>query len=198
LMKGEHRLAVYVPVTAIIEGPSIFILYTQGFPNSSEPGWSGSLAFLIALNIVFVFIGLGARGGYEISATQGSVNPLVLLGAGVSSMFVIVTVICEAVNWLSKKFMEITMEDELSGFNKRLNSAVHDFIEATYASTAVQKSAETIIKKLYSEHPELVDKYLSEILDRIKKMGTAQTAARVEVLIKELRERTKKGQLSLA
>jgi hypothetical protein len=196
-MKGEHRLAVYLLVTAIVEGPSIVILYSLGYPSSSDLAWSGSLVLLIALNVVFVFIALGAIGGYESSASQRSVDPLVLLGAGVFSMFVIMTVIGEGINWLSEKFMEMTSEDELSGFNKRLNRAVHDFVDASYSPTEVQNAAETRIVELYSKHPELVDKYLSETLDRIRKIGTPRTAARVEALINELHDGKKKEQPSL-
>jgi len=63
-MKEEYRLAIYVLVTALIEGPCLLILYLLGFSNGSLNGL-GYMAEQIALNIVFLFFALSAIGGYE-------------------------------------------------------------------------------------------------------------------------------------
>lgn len=196
-MRFLYRLAIYVLVTAIIEGTSIVVLFSYGYPdNVSGPGLS---ALLVALNIFSFFLWSGAIGGSETAPPQGTwlYNPLVQLVAGAVGMFVIVAAVGEATSWLGEKLMEaIGREDPLVRFNRQLDSAVHDFVGATYSSEQVQKTAETTIDKLYSERPERVIEFLSETLDRIRKMGTAKTAARVETLIKELQHRTGKEQSS--
>lgn len=196
-MRVEYRLVVYVLVTAIVEGLSIIVLYSFGYPEDvSGPGY---LALLVALNFFLYFLWGNAIGGPEAAAPPGSLiyNPLVQLVAGVVGMFMIVAVIGEGMNWLGGKIMEITgTEKELLRFNKQLDSAVHDFVDVTHSSKQVQKAAETRINELYSEHPERVVECLSETLDRIKKMGTTKTAGRVEMLIKGLQDRTKNEQSS--
>ncbi len=194
-MKFLHRLAVYVLVTAIIEGPSIVVLYSFGYPgNTYGPGvW----ALLVALNFFLYFLWSNAIGGPEAAAPPGSpiYNPLVALVTGVIGMFIIVTVIGEGMNWLGEKIMEMTgPEKELSKFNRQLDSAVHDFVDATYSSKQAQKAAETRISELYSKNPGRVLECLSEILDRIEKLGTTKTAGRLEMLIKGLQDRTKDEQ----
>jgi hypothetical protein len=192
-MRGEYRLAVYVLVTAIIEGPSILILYSYGYP--SNPSSMSTWAFLIVYNLYFVLLALSAIGGP--SPNQGPRDMSLDLVWGVVSMFIVVTVIGEAVNWLGENIIEITgTEKEISRFKKRLNSAVHDFVDETYSSKQVPEAAKTRIKELYTEHPELVDEYLSETLERIKNMGTTKTATRVEMLVNELHDKTKNEQSS--
>jgi hypothetical protein len=112
-------------------------------------------------------------------------------------MFIIVTLTGEAISWLAGTVMEMAgPQKEALRLNKRLKSAVHDFVQATYSSAKAQKQTETRIKELYSIHPELVDRYISETLNRVEKTGSAKTAARVKTLMKELRDTTKKEQLS--
>jgi hypothetical protein len=60
-MKFYHRLAIYVLVTAIIEVPSILVLYSYGYPNSPSSDWIG--IFLIVGNLYFILIALSAIGG---------------------------------------------------------------------------------------------------------------------------------------
>jgi hypothetical protein len=83
---------------------------------------------LIVYNLYFVLIALSAIGGP--SPNQGPRDMSLDLVWGVVSMFIVVTVIGEAMNWLGENIIEITgTEKEISRFNKRLNSAVHDFVE---------------------------------------------------------------------
>jgi hypothetical protein len=196
-MKAGYRLAVYALVTAIVEGPCVVVLYSFGYPNNvSGPG---SLVELVALNLFVYLLWGNAIGGPEAAAAPGSwiYNPIVQLAGGVVGMFVIVAVVGETMNWLGEKMMEITgTEKELLRFKKQLDSAVHNFVGATYSSKQVQRAAETRINELYSKHPELVLECLSETLERIKEMGTNKTAARVEMLIKELQHRAKNEQSS--
>lgn len=196
-MRVRQRLAVYVLVTAIIEGPSIVVLYSFGYPQNTYG--LGILALLVALNFFFYFLWSNAIGGPEAAAPPGSsiYSPLLQLVAGIVGMFIIVAVIGEGINWLGGRMMEMTgTEKELSKFNRQLDSAVHDFVDATYSSKQAQKAAETRISELYSENPGRVLECLSEAFDRIKKMGTTKTAGRVEMLIKGLQDRTKDEQSS--
>jgi hypothetical protein len=106
-MRGDQRLAVYVLVTAIIEGPSIVVLYLFGYPsNVYGLGYS---ALLVALNLFLYFLWSNAIGGPEAAAPPGSLiyNPLVQLVAGMIGMFIIVAVIGEGMNWLGGKIMEM-------------------------------------------------------------------------------------------
>lgn len=196
-MRFLYRLTIYVLVTAIIEGTATVVLISNGYPNHvSGPGLG---ALLVALNILSLFLWSRAIGGPEAAPPQGDwfYNPLVQLVAGAVGMFVIVAAVGEATNWLGEKLMEATgREDELARFNRQLDSATHDFVGATYSSKQAQKTAETAMNKLYSERPERVIEHLSETLDRIRKMGTAKTAARLETLIKELQDRTRNEQSS--
>jgi hypothetical protein len=173
------------------------VLYSLGYPNSASI--AGSWAFPVVLNLFLYFIWSNAIGGPEGGASQGSwiYNPVIQLIAGVAGMFMIVAVAGETINWLGERIIEMTgSEKELLTFNKELDSAVRDFVDAVYSSTKVQTAAEARIRELHSEHPELVDKYLAETLDRTRKMGPAKTAARVEMLIKELHDETKNEQSS--
>ena len=186
-----HRVLVYVFVTAIIEVVCISVLYSYGYPNSvSGPG---ALAWFVGVNFLAYFLWGNAVGGPQGAAPQGSLiyNPLVQLVGGVVGMFIIVTVIGEGTNWLSGKIVEMAgTEKEAVRFKRRLDSAVHDFVETTFASKQVRKPAEKRINDLYSQHPARVLERLFETLDRVEKTGTTKTAARVEMLIKELQERT--------
>jgi hypothetical protein len=106
-------------------------------------------------------------------------------------MFIIVAVIGEGMNWLGGRLVEMMgAEEELSKFNRQLDSAVHDFVGTIFSSKQAQKAAETRISELYMENPGRVLERLSEALDRIKKVDTAKTADRVEMLIKALQNRT--------
>lgn len=106
-------------------------------------------------------------------------------------MFKNVAVIGEGMNWLGGRLVEMMgAEEELSKFNRQLESAVHDFVGGIYSSKQARKAAETRIRELYMENPGRVLERLSEALDRIKKVDTAKTADRVEMLIKALQNRT--------
>jgi len=196
LMRDWQRLAVYVLVTAIIEGISIVVLYSFGYPNYVHgPGY---YALFVALNFFMYFLWSNAIGGPEAAPPGSSIySPLVQLATGVVGMFIIVAVIGEGINWLDGKMMEMTgTEKKLSKFNRELDSAVHDFVDATYSSKQAQKAAETRISELYKENPGMVLECLSETYDRIKEWGTTKTAGGVEMLIKGLQDRTKDEQSS--
>jgi hypothetical protein len=98
-MTGRQRLARYVLVTAIIEGSSIIVLYSFGYPDHAQG--LGFFALMIALNFFFFYLLSMAPGGPQGAAPPGSwiYNPLVQLVAGVVGMFIIVVVIGEIMNW---------------------------------------------------------------------------------------------------
>jgi dolichol kinase len=103
-MRALHRVLIYALVTALIEGTSIIVLYSVGYPNN--PSATGSLAFFIAYNLVlWFFIG----GGSPETAPHGSFmyNPFFQLAAGVIGMFIIVSVIGEAIVWLTQEISKI-------------------------------------------------------------------------------------------
>ena len=102
-----YRLLVYALVTAIIEGPSIIVLYSLGYPNNLSA--RGSIAFHIVYNIEFWFLALGR--GYP-GADQGSLiyNPLFQVFAGVVAMFIIISVISETIVWLSGEISKLSRE----------------------------------------------------------------------------------------
>jgi hypothetical protein len=124
-MRGRQRLAVYVLVTAIIEGLSIVVLYSFGYPDYVHG--PGMYALLVALNFFIYFLWMNALGGPYAAAPPGAsiYNPLVQLVSGVIGMFIIVVVIGEATNWLTRETMGT--EKELSRSNRQLDSrAPHD------------------------------------------------------------------------
>jgi hypothetical protein len=185
-MKEEYRLAIYISVTSLIEAPCILIMYMLGFSNGSSNGL-GYVAETIALNVVFLYLALSAIGGPPPTTNQQPLSPLLVWGAGIFTMFIIVTVTGETINWLVETAGEMVGPHKKAlRFNKKLKSAVHDFVRATYSSEKAQKEAEATIKELYSEHPELVDKQLSETLERTERTGSAKTADRVRKLTREL------------
>jgi len=94
-----HRVVIYILVTAIIEAPSILILYSYGYPNN--PFSHGSWAFLIAENLFFLMLALSAPGGPI--PNQRPRDTSFDLVYGVVSMFIIVAVIGETINWLSEE-----------------------------------------------------------------------------------------------
>lgn len=106
-MRTLYRALVYAIVTAIIEGPSIIVLYSLGYPNNASA--RGSLAFLIAYNVVLYFLWGNAIGGPDAAAPKGSwiYNPLFQLAAGAVGMFIIVTVIGETIVWLSQEIRKL-------------------------------------------------------------------------------------------
>jgi succinate dehydrogenase hydrophobic anchor subunit len=102
-----YRMLVYALVTAIIEVPSIIVLYSLGYPNN--PHATASTAFRIAYNIFFWLLVLGRS--YP-GADPGSLisNPLFQLFAGVVCMFIIVTLIGEAIVWLNGEISKLSRE----------------------------------------------------------------------------------------
>lgn len=123
LMIGRQRLALYVLVTAIIEGSSIVVLYSSGYPHNAQG--LGVLALMIALNFFFFYLLSMAIGGPQGAAPPGSwiYNPLVQLVAGVVGMFIIVVVIGEGMNWLRGRMMKMTgTKKELSESNEKNRS----------------------------------------------------------------------------
>jgi len=107
-----YRLLVYALVTAIIEVPSIIVLYSLGYPNN--PHATASVAYLIALNLFIWFLWSSAIGGPPPEGTSPSdsliYNPLFQLFAGVVCMFIIVTVIGEAIVWLNGEISKLSRE----------------------------------------------------------------------------------------
>jgi hypothetical protein len=107
-----HRLLVYALVTAIIEVPSIIVLYSLGYPDN--PYARTSTAYLIAVNLFIWFLVSSAISGPPPEGTSPSDlsiligNPLFQLFAGVVCMFIIVTVIGEAIVWLNGEISKLT------------------------------------------------------------------------------------------
>jgi hypothetical protein len=95
-MKFLHRLAVYVLVTAIIEVPSILTLYRYGYPEGPSSDWFW--VFLIVENLCILFLWSSAIGGPV--PGQGLRDISLDLLWGVVSMFVIIAVLGETLNWL--------------------------------------------------------------------------------------------------
>jgi len=102
-MKFLHRLAIYVLVTAIIEVPSILILYSYGYPNSPSSDWIW--IFLIVGNLYFILIALSAIGGPV--PNQGPRDMSFDLVYGIVSMFIIIAAIGETLNWLIEEVRKL-------------------------------------------------------------------------------------------
>jgi hypothetical protein len=109
-----YRVLVYALVTATIEVPSIIVLYSLGYPN--DPHATASIAWLIALNLFIWFLWSSAIGGPPPEGTSPPdlylliSNPLFQLFAGVVCMFIIVTVIGEAIVWLNGEISKLSRE----------------------------------------------------------------------------------------
>ena len=109
-----YRLLVYALVTAMIEVPSIIVLYSLGYPNN--PYARTSTAYLIAVNLFIWFLWSSAIGGPPPEGTSPSDsliligNPLFQLFAGVVCMFILVTVIGEAIVWLNREISKLSRE----------------------------------------------------------------------------------------
>jgi hypothetical protein len=103
-MKFQHRLTIYVLVTAVIEVPSILILYSYGYPNSPSSDWVW--IFLIVENLYIIWL-LGHRviGGPVPSQAPRDISFDLLWG--VVSMFIIVALIGEMINWSSEKITDM-------------------------------------------------------------------------------------------
>jgi hypothetical protein len=95
-MKFLHRLAVYALVTAIIEVPSILILYGCGYPKSPSSDWIW--IFLIVENLYMWLLWSQAIGGPI--PGQGPRDMSFDLVWGIVSMFLIIAAIGETINWL--------------------------------------------------------------------------------------------------
>jgi uncharacterized membrane protein (DUF485 family) len=102
-MRLLYRLAIYVMVTVIIEGPSVLILYSYGYPNN--PSSTSTLAFLIVYNLYFVLIAFSAIGGPV--PNQGPRDMSFDLVYGVAAMFIIVAVVGETIVWLSQEIRKM-------------------------------------------------------------------------------------------
>jgi hypothetical protein len=105
-VKDLNRALVYILVTGLIQGPSILILYSLGFPNSTS-GWFGSLPFFIVFNFAIILFFGAAHAPY-----QAPVDPNVYLIAGTVSLLITITVIGEGINWLSAKVGELVEKKE--------------------------------------------------------------------------------------
>ena len=103
VMKFLHRLAIYVLVTAIIEVPSILILYSYGYPNSPSSDWIW--IFLIVENLYIWFLWSNAIGGPV--PGQGPRDISFDLVWGVVSMFIIIAAIGETINWLIEEVRKL-------------------------------------------------------------------------------------------
>jgi hypothetical protein len=102
-MKFLHRLVIYVLVTAIIEVPSILVLYSYGYPNSPSSDWIG--IFLIVGNLHFILIALSAIGGPV--PNQEPRDMSFDLVYGIVSMFLIIGAIGETINWLNEEIRKL-------------------------------------------------------------------------------------------
>jgi hypothetical protein len=108
VMRDLHRLVVYALITAIIEGPSIVILYSYRYPNN--PSSTSTLAFLIVYNLYFVIIAFSAIG--DPVPNQGPRDMSFDLVRGVVSMFTIVAVVSETIHWLSGQIRKLVSKTE--------------------------------------------------------------------------------------
>ncbi|MDH5793105.1 MAG: hypothetical protein OEZ18_00890 [Candidatus Bathyarchaeota archaeon] len=111
--RALYRVLVYALVTAIIEVPSIIVLYSLGYPNN--PHATTSTAYLIALNLFiwFLFVLTMSRpppGSDTAPPPAFLFNSLFHLFAGVVCMFIIVTVIGEAIVWLNGEISKLSRE----------------------------------------------------------------------------------------
>lgn len=104
-MRDLYRVAIYALVTAIIEGPSILILYSLGYPNSPSSDWIQ--IYVIAANAFFFMLALSAIGGYPGQANQGPRDMSFDLVWGVASMFLIIAAIGETMNWLIEEIRKL-------------------------------------------------------------------------------------------
>jgi hypothetical protein len=189
-MRSLYRLLVYCLVTAVVEGVSFAVLYSNGYPGHLS-GVGGSVVW-IALNIVFYYIAISAIGGPK-PGMEGEwiYNPVVQVIGGIIGMFVMVTVVGESLNWIGERIMEKSGRNEPRRFKRQVDSAIHEFVKVTYSSKSAQAKAEAGLIELYSSHPEQAMGYLREVLERIKSSGDPNTAIRVEALIKQLEFRAK-------
>jgi len=55
-MRKLHRALVYLLTTAIIEGTSLTVMYSSGFPNNGTTFATGAVAFLIFFNLAYFVI----------------------------------------------------------------------------------------------------------------------------------------------
>ena len=107
-MRDLHRVAIYALVTAVIEVPSILILYSLGYPNSPSSNWIQ--IYMIVENLFFFMLAFSALGGPV--PGQGPRDISFDLVWGVVSMFIIVAVVGEAIYWLSQEIEKIKRKDE--------------------------------------------------------------------------------------
>ena len=103
LMRLLYRLAIYTVVTAIIEGPSILILYSYGYPESPSSDWFW--IFLIVENLYMWLLWSQAIGGPI--PGQGPRDISLDLVWGVVSMFLIIAAIGETMNWLIEEIRKL-------------------------------------------------------------------------------------------
>lgn len=92
-----HRLAIYVLVTAVIEVPSILILYSYGYPSSPSSDWFW--IFLIVENLYIIWLLRHSVIGGPVP-NQGPRDMSFDIVWGTLSMFLIIAAIGETVNWL--------------------------------------------------------------------------------------------------
>jgi hypothetical protein len=103
-----YRVLVYALVTTIIEVPAIIVLYSLGYPNN--PSATASIAWLIALNLFIWFLWSSAIGSPPPDHGSWVYNPLFQLFAGVVCMFIIISVIGEAIVWLNGEISKLSRE----------------------------------------------------------------------------------------
>jgi hypothetical protein len=100
IMRFLHRLAIYALITAIIEVPSILLLYGLGYPNSPSSDWV--LPFLIVMNLYVIWILMHTVIGGAVPSQPSrdiTFDPV----WGVMSMFIIITIIGESIYWLTEE-----------------------------------------------------------------------------------------------
>jgi len=91
-VKDLHRALIYVLLTAIIEVPSIVILYSLGYPSSPSSNWMNVYDNVMVFYIFFVRRGTGD-------------SRLDLVG-GVLAMLLIIAILGESIYWLSREVRE--------------------------------------------------------------------------------------------
>jgi hypothetical protein len=110
-MRFLQRLAIYALVTAIIEVPSILILYSYGYPKSPSSDWIW--IFLIVENLYMLLLWSQAIGGPI--PGQGPRDMSFDVVWGIVSMFLIIGAIGETINWLIEEIRKMKAKRPSAG-----------------------------------------------------------------------------------
>ena len=110
-MRFPQRLAIYALVTAIVEVPSILILYSYGYPKSPSSDWIW--IFLIVENLYMLLLWSQAIGGPI--PGQGPRDMSLDVVWGIVSMFLIIGAIGETINWLIEEIRKMNAKRPSAG-----------------------------------------------------------------------------------